>query len=324
MHLVPMESTVRYYTEPGYALDIHVQANDLLEREIGRRIYPEDGISYVKGAFEVLMGAERVIREKNTPWLKSPIKDIEDVKTLIKRAEKWDAKKEAIPDKWREAKEKLWSERNKQLQFFHHPNGPVTMCCNMLGTVNTCMFIMDEPEIMDAYFAVMAERYVEFYEVAMMEDMNYIPREGIGVNDDNCYLFSPAQYERFCLPFLKKIFDAFAPLPSHLRRQHSDSAMGHLMGYLNDIGVNEVNFGPEIHPTEIRAALPKAVIHGHVPPFVLRDGTAEEIAAIVKRDFEAIGADGGLVECLAGVVPESTPMQSIRDYMYAVHTLTRY
>ena len=324
MHLIPMESTARYYTDPAYAIDIHVKANNLLEHEIGTRYYPEDGISYIKGAFEVLMGAERVIREKNTPWLESNVQDIEDVKAIIRRAEKWDAKRNAIPDQWREAKEKLRRERGKQLFFHHMPNGPVTMTCNLLGTVNTCMFIMESPEVMDKYFEVIAAKYIEFYEAVMIEDTGHIKRDGLGINDDNCYLFSPAQYERFCVPFIQKMIDAFAPLPQHIRRQHSDSAMGHLMGLLNDLGINEVNLGPDIHPSDIRKALPKAVIHGQVPPFVLRNGTAEEIQAYVKRDFEAVGADGGLVESLAGVVPESTSMQNIRDYMYAVHTLTRY
>ena len=323
MHLVPMESTARYYTDPSYAIDIHIQANDLLEREIGTRYYPEDGISYIKGAFEILMGAERIIQEKNTPWLESKVRDINDVKAIIRRAEKWDAKKDAIPDAWREAKEQLRRERKKQLHFTHSPNGPVTMCCNLLGTVNTCMFIMEEPELMDEFFEVMAARYIEYYEHVMLEDLGHVIRNRLNINDDNCYLFPPAQYERFCVPFIQKMAAAFAPSPEHIRRQHSDSAMGHLMGLLRDLGINEVNLGPDIHPSDIRKALPNAVIYGQTPPFILRDGSPQQIQEYVKRNFNAVGAYGGLVESLAGVVPESTPTQNIREYMYAVHTLTR-
>jgi len=324
IHLVSEISTKKYYADPGYALDMHVRANNFLESEIGIRYYPEDKFHYVKGAFEVRMGTKRVIQEGSTPWLESEVEDIEDVKKIIAFAEKWDARSMAIPEQWLSVKEKLRSEKNKQLLFAHMPNGPATVACNILGTTNTCMFIMEEPEVMDDFFAVMAEKYVEFNEVAMQEDLGHVIRESLCINDDNCYLFPPKQYERFCVPFIQKLIDAFAPAKEHLRRQHSDSDMGHLMRFLNELGINEVNFGPELDVKDIRAAMPKAIIHGHTPPFILRNGTSEEIASCVKRTFECVGGDGGLVESLSGVVPESTPMENIRAYMHAVHRLTRY
>lgn len=324
INFVPMESTIRYYMDPAYTIDMNCHANDILEREIGARFYPEDNIYYIKGIFEILMGARRIINERNTPWIKTSIEDIEGVKKLIRYAENWDPSPKAIPDSWREEKEKLMKQRGKHLHFAHMMNGPATVASNILGITNLCIFIMEEPEVMDEFFRVMSEKYIAFYETALLEDHGVIAREGLWVNDDNCYLFSPSQYERFCAPFLQKMYDNFAPLPHHLRRQHSDSAMGHLMGILNDLGVNEVNLGPEIHPLAIRKALPRAVIHGQMPPFVLRDGTKEEITAYIKRDFEAVGMDGGLTMGLAGVTPESTPMENIRHYMYEVARLTKY
>lgn len=198
------------------------------------------------------------------------------------------------------------------------------MACNLLGTTNTCMFIMDEPDVMDAFFKVTAEKYIEFYETVYRLDRGTLPQNGFGVNDDDCYLFPPKQYERFCAPFLNTLFQKFAPNPGDLRRQHSDSNMAHLMGILNDLGVNEVNFGPEIPAEEIRKAMPDAYIHGQIPPFLLRNGTRDEIFEAVKHDFDSVGADGGLCISLAGVVPESTPLENIRFLMEAVDTLTRY
>ena len=151
-----------------------------------------------------------------------------------------------------------------------------------------------------------------------------MPRDGFGVNDDNCFLFPPQVYEQLCAPFLARVFSEFAPDPAHRRRQHSDSAMGHLMGILGDLGVNEVNFGPTLHPLEIRKAMPQAVIHGQMPPFTLRDGTPEEIVEIVRRDIESVGGDGGLVECPAGCVLIGTPLENILTYMWAVQEYGRY
>lgn len=323
-NLVPPESTIRYYADPAYAIEIHKQANNILENELGKRFYSDDATYYVKGAFEVRMGSKRIIRESGTPWLETKVENVADLKKLIHSAENWDAKRQGIPDEWKQEKDKLWRNHRKKLLFAHMTNGPATIACNILGTNNTCMFMMDEPDLMDAFFAVMADKYMEFYDVAMLEDIGIVEKNGLSVNDDNCYIFPPKQYERFCAPFLQKLFDKYAPKPQHLRRQHSDSAMGHLMGILNDLGVNEVNFGPDIHPLTIRKAMPKAIIHGQVPPFVLRNGSKEELEEYVKRDFAAIGGDGGLVVSLAGVVPESTPMQQIRNLMCAVHEYTRY
>ena len=324
MNLIQMESTHRYYASPAYALEMQTKANDLLDSEIGLRPYGEEVTYYVKGAFEVRMGAKRVIREGNTPWLETVVEDIDDIKAINQKLETWDAKRQAIPEEWLMAKHELKSKTGKQLRFAHMLNGPATMACNLLGTTNTCIFIMEEPEVMKEFFTLAALRYGEFYEVACLEDLGYVPKDGLCINDDDCYLFPPTQYENFCVPFMKHLFDTFAPHPQHLRRQHSDSAMGHLLGLLNGLGINEVNFGPELHPADIRRAMPKAIIHGQTAPYLLRNGTEQEIWAAVARDFEAVGKDGGLVQSVAGVVPESTPMANIRAFMQAVHTLTRY
>jgi uroporphyrinogen decarboxylase len=110
----------------------------------------------------------------------------------------------------------------------------------------------------------------------------------------------------------------------HRYKGDFEIAMGRLMGILADLGVNEVHFGPTIHPLEIREAMPNAMIHGQMPPSTLRDGTPQEIIDVVRRDIECVGGDGGLVECPAGAVPIGTPVESIRVYMWAVQTYGRY
>ena len=322
-HLTRMPSTVRYYKDPAYAAEINRQANDLLEDEIGRRCYSDDSVLRVKGSFEVVMGAFPDIREGNAPWLEQAVTDIDDVKALIRKAEKMDMKM-TIPEAWLGEKRKLKESCGKKLLFSHGPNGPATMASNLLGTTNLCIYIMEEPEVMKDFFDVMTTKYIEFYETVLMEDWGFVSYEGIWINDDNCYLFPPKQYELFCAPMMLRFFEKFAPLPEHTRSQHSDSSMGHLMGILYDLGVNMVNLGPDIHPSAIRKAMPKAFINGQTPPFVLRDGTPAMIDAYVLRNFECIGGDGGYAESLAGVVPESTPLENIRAYMSAVERLTRY
>ena len=51
---------------------------------------------------------------------------------------------------------------------------------------------------------------------------------------------------------------------------------------------------------------------------LLRNGTPEEIRDMVKRDIDAVGADGKLVCATAGSMAGGTPMENFLVYMGAV------
>ena len=270
------------------------------------------------------MGAEYSLMEGGTPWLESSVNDIDDLKKLISRLEKLDVREEAFSPHWQREKEEYEKESGKKLRLGGQSSrGPATIATSVLGTINTCMFMMDEPEAMDDFFGLLGAKLVE-YNNALMADTGNDARQGYEIFDDNCFLFPPAQYERFCAPVLDMIYKEFAPGKYHKRYQHSDSDMGHLMGILNDIGVNAVNFGPNIKPEEIRAAMPGAVILGQTPPFVLRNGSPEEIINSVRYDIDQVGRDGGLIESPAGSVPGGTSFENLRIYMWAVEKYGRY
>ncbi len=142
--------------------------------------------------------------------------------------------------------------------------------------------------------------------------------------DDNCCLFSPGLYQQHCYPVMKKVFDTFAPQPDNWRYQHSDSEMRHLLPILARLNFHAVNFGPTIPAQVIRQAMPHTEIQGQIAPMTLRNGTFEDVVAEVKRDFAAVGADGGLLITTAGSVSAGTTLQRLREWMWAVQTYTRY
>jgi uroporphyrinogen decarboxylase len=236
MHsVVALVSTARYYQDFEYRLQVHRQCNQRLVPVLGKEFYPETEILYQKGEFEVLCGARRVIEEGMTPWLESPVTSIEDVKAIIARLARLDIKATALSDEMRALKRSLAERTGAKLLFEHSWTGPATMACNILGTTNVCFFMLDETDVMEEFMAVLCDRYIEYGEVMALEDHGFVDRSGSGVNDDCCYLFPPALYERLCAPFLARFFAAFAPGAQHRRRQHSDSPMGHLMPILNDL-----------------------------------------------------------------------------------------
>ena len=67
--------------------------------------------------------------------------------------------------------------------------------------------------------------------------------------------------------------------------------MGHLLGYQRELGITSVNYGPEVDAAFIRESMPEAIINGHTPPFLLRNGSADEIKARVMADFHKVGRD---------------------------------
>ena len=321
---VEISSTVKYYKDLDYRLKIHKKMNQITQKELGTTFYPEQERKITEERFEVIMGSHREYTEGGTPWLESQVKSIYDVKKLNERNKKLEIKEEIFPPGWWEEKRRFEEKTGEKIKLGgQFSRGPATMATSILGTENTCLFIMEEEEIMTDFFKIMTDKQLE-YQYALMEATDNDNQGGFQINDDNCCLFPPEQYEKFCAPFMAQVFKEFAPHKEDRRHQHSDSNMGHLMPILNDLGVNEANLGPNLHPTEIREAMPNTVIYGQVPPMVLRDGSPEEIIELVKRDIKAVGDDGGLVECPAGSVAAGTSFENLRVYMWAVQEYGQY
>ena len=324
LNLLAIENTNQYYDDMPYRLACHVRANDILEEALGARFYPEDNIAYMKSEFEVRLGAARVITRGNTPWIEPRVEDVEGIKALIDRVAKMDMRRDAIDPAWYEIREDFRQKTGRRMRFEQGWNGPATIACSVLGTTNLCFYLYDEPEVMRDFFEVVGAQYIAYREAVTLADSGVVDRAGIGINDDSCYIFTPADHARYCVPFQKRFYEAFAPAPAHLRRHHSDSAMQHLIENLGAMGVNEVNIAPDIQATQIRERLPGAVIHGQIHPFLLKNGSPEDIVEKIRHDIRTVGTDGGLVETVVGVIPEGTPLENMRLLLWAVQEYGRY
>jgi uroporphyrinogen decarboxylase len=321
--MLPAVDSPRYYTDLVYRLGQHVAANDILEREIGCRPYPEGYLTYMKGALEIRLGGRRELSPNGPAWIHPAVASLEDLPRWIDHVASLDLRSDPVPDEWRQEKESFETATGRIVSLLPSTTGPVTLAGTLLGQTQLCMWVMDAPELMQNFFEILCAKQIDFYTALMDEEIGEVPRCGVGINDDCCCLFSPNLYECYCVPYLQRLFDAFAPTPECKRRQHSDSAMGHLMPILNGLGINEVNFGPSLLPSEIRQAMPSATIHGQMPPMLLRNGSPEDIDAIVTRDAEALGKTGWC-ESPAGVVVAGTPYGNLRAYMHAVSSLANH
>lgn len=315
-------STVRYYTDFDYREEIHKQCNDRIEAELGYRHFPEVVPRKPVKRLEEVFGCRQELKEGGTPWLESDVRTIDDVKVLLQRVKSLNLKEFVFPEGWEQDAEEYEKRSGSPLRLGTGNRGPITMATSILGTMQFLTFVLDYPEVMDEFFKLLTEKLLEY--IKMLREATGVSNDGYWITDDNCCLVSPEIYNRYGAPMLEAALREFAPAPTARRHHHSDSDMGHHMPTLHRLGINEVNLGPNLDPTDIRRAMPNAVIFGQIPPMLLRGGTPEQIIDAVRRDIEKVGGDGGLVIATAGSISEGTSLKNIRIMMWAVEKYGRY
>jgi uroporphyrinogen decarboxylase len=200
--------------------------------------------------------------------------------------------------------------------------GPATIMTSVLNAETLFFWMYDHPELVQRLRDILAQKMVEF---------NTILRQFSGNNtlswwitDDNSALFNKRLYKEFCVPVLERVLTALAPGAETYRYQHSDSAMGHLLDFQRELGINSVNYGPDIDPAYIREKMPNALINGQIPPMLVRNGSPAEIQAKIISDFQRAGAGGGLNITTAGSLAAGTGVGRMRWLMQCVEQCCRY
>lgn len=209
---------------------------------------------------------------------------------------------------------------------YRHQRGPVTFAMSVYGAENLVYLILDNPDLAGRFRDLILRAVLERARIIDEERGEPEPdtRGGWSWADDNCALLSPEMYRFFGAPILAAVFDRYAPRPGDRRYQHSDSAMGHLLPILAELGLTEVNFGPTLSIGEIRAHLPRALIHGQLAPLAFCRNDAESIVAQTLRDFEGSRERRGVVFATAGSVNPGTRLSSLRLVMATIQAYCRY
>ncbi|MFI5384614.1 MAG: uroporphyrinogen decarboxylase family protein [Fimbriimonadales bacterium] len=312
-------STVRYFADPGYRVEVNRACNDRCEESLGRRFFSEAVDPPAVLRIEEVMGSHRELVEGGTPWLEPGVSSIDEMRSRLSEIEGWsDAYLRQV----------IFATGGQVARSEGRPvvtpgsRGPATQATSILGTMNSMYWLIDYPADMERFFDVLGDIIIRYHRI--MESETGVVFRGYSWLDDNCALYSPELYERFCYPVVKRVMDAFAPDPADHRFHHSDSEMRHLLPLLSALGFHGVNLGPAIPAFLIRRHVPHAVIHGCVAPNTLRDRGLDAVVAEVRRDFAAVGADGGLVVTTCGSISAGTSLESIRGFMWAVQEYCRY
>jgi uroporphyrinogen decarboxylase len=314
-------STLRYYQDKAYRDQLHHEANQVTQRYVGKDFFDEDTWVSSPKRIENLFGSEFAYTEGATPWLTHATNDPDEFAKVLDRAEATDMAHWALPEEFLREWEEHKAAGKPLPQLGAGSRGPATIMTSVLQPETVFYWIYDHPQLMQRFRDSLARKMVELNQVLRAFSGNTQP--GWWITDDNSALFNRKLYREYCVPVLKKVLDAMAPHGSR-RYQHSDSAMGHLLDDQRELGINSVNYGPEVDAALIRTKMPDAIVNGHTPPFVLRNGSPDEIKARVISDFQKAGETGGLIVTTAGSLAAGTGVGRMRWFMQLVQQHCRY
>jgi hypothetical protein len=314
-------STLRYYQDKAYRDDLHRQANTITWIPIGLKFFDEDTWQHNPKRIENLFGCEFEYHEGGTPWFVPVTDDPKAFSRVLDEAENIDLKTWAFPEAFLAEWESRQAAGKEMPLLGTGSRGPATIMTSVLGVETVFYWFYDHPGLMRRFRDLLTEKMVVLN--ALLRAFSGNTQPGWWITDDNCALFNRKLYREYCLPVLEKVLEAMAPGDAP-RYQHSDSNMGHLLEDQYALGIRQVNYGPEIPAALIRGKMPQALIYGHIAPFLLRNGTPEEIKRRIIADFQDAGQTGGLEVTTAGSLAAGTGIGRMRWLMQVVQEHCRY
>lgn len=314
-------STLRYYQDKPYRDELHREVNRLTKQYVGKTFFDEDTWQYSPKRIENLFGCEFAYHEGGTPWFVPVTEDPAEFARILDRAEATDLRRWSFPDSYLAEWETRQNAGKAMPRLGTGSRGPATIMTSVLKPETVFFWIYDHPDLMRRFRDILAAKMVEFNTILREFSGNTQP--GWWITDDNCALFSRKLYQEYCFPVLERVLNAMAPGQAS-RYQHSDSSMGHLLELQYALGIRSVNYGPDVDAGLIRAKMPDALINGQLPPFLLRNGSAEEIKDRIISDFQKAGQTGGLQVTTAGSLAAGTGVGRMRWCMQVVQDCCRY
>ena len=314
-------STLRYYHDQTYRNELHKQVNEITAKYVGQTFFSEDTWEHQPKRIENLFKCEFSYTEGSTPWLTPATDDPDEFARILDQAVRTDLCTWSFPEACLEEWERRRAEGKSLPKLGTGSRGPATIMTSVIDPSLFLLWLYDYPELVARFRDILGKKMVEFNRFLRQFSGNDQP--GWWITDDNCALFSPALYRRYCFPVLEKVLEAMAPGDAR-RYQHSDSAMAHLLDQQHELGIRDVNYGPEVDASLIREKMPDAYINGQMPPLLLRNGSPDEIRQRVIDDFKKAGASGGLNVTTAGSLAAGTGVGRMRWLMWVVQNECRY
>lgn len=166
-------------------------------------------------------------------------------------------------------------------------DGPMTIACSLRGATEFCIELYEDPDY--------AMQLLEFITEATIQRIrawrNYY---GVGtpdamyIADDSIALLSVRDYERFILPFHKRIISELTTGKGSNQIHLCGDATRHFKTIRDELNVGYFDTGFPVKHGELCKELGNVIINGGPKVDILKDGSAEDIANETKRILDEV------------------------------------
>jgi uroporphyrinogen-III decarboxylase len=192
--------------------------------------------------------------------------------------------------------------------------GPLNIASYLLGHTETMIGVKLQPDELHKLLKLVTDFIIDWleYQAQCVDSI-----EGIFILDDLIGFLRDDDFQRFALPYLKKIFDC---LDVPVRMLHNDAAGLVTARHLPEMGVNVFNFSFKHGLDEIRRLAGESVVLlGNIPPRdVMAQGSPDDVRRSVAAALDSIEDKRRLILSCGGGMPPDAPTANVEAFANSI------
>lgn len=192
--------------------------------------------------------------------------------------------------------------------------GPLNIASFLVGTTEFLLLLKLNPEKAHYLLELITNFICDWLEYQLN---NFPTMDGIMILDDIVGFLGKDDFKEFAYPRLRQIFKRF---PVKIRFFHNDAPCTVCAPFLQEIGINMLNFGVDTNIKEMRRLCgSEMVLVGNIPPRdVLAQKTPDEVRLAVRAQLEEIKGDSRIIISCAGGMPPGVSTENIKAFIAEV------
>lgn len=196
--------------------------------------------------------------------------------------------------------------------------GPLNIASFLMGTTEFMEALKTDPELMHQLLTIVTDFLVEW--IAVQREA-FPTIDGIFLLDDIVGFISRRDFEKFGLPYLRRIYDTNVTVKFF----HNDAPAKASAPMLEQVGINLFNFGIQHTLAEMKTWTNNSIaLMGNIPPRdVLAEGTPEDVKRAVTEMLGALDDRSRIIVSCGGGMPPKAPTANIEALISTTEELTR-
>jgi uroporphyrinogen decarboxylase len=192
---------------------------------------------------------------------------------------------------------------------FWYSLGPFDLACLVRGQSQFFADIKLRPELAHEILEITTKTIIEWTKVR--EEVVGEKFERIGLGDDFPGFLGPKLFKEFALPYIGRVFKAFA---NRIHYWHSDGDTTSVLELIPEMHVEvHNNFYPDADISEFKRRIgDKICLVGNIHPLkIMLRGTPEMVENECKRQIKLAAPNGGYILSTGGEMPRGVPEENI-------------